>query len=85
MAESFPDVRAAALALLNSGAKLCQLEALAPDQIAVLLRTAIEDVLDLELIASDLSIEANEREQLVKFLLPAPSSTAGCKTEGAAA
>ncbi len=55
----------------------CQLEALAPDQIADLLRTAIEEVLDLDLIASDLSIQAQEREELVKFLLPAPSSTAG--------
>jgi hypothetical protein len=55
----------------------CQLEALAPDQIAGLLRTAIEDVLDLDLIAADLRIEAHEREDLAKLLLPTPSSTAG--------
>lgn len=55
----------------------CQLEALAPDQIAGLLRGAIEDVLDLDLIAADLGEEAMERAELSKVLLPAPNSTAG--------
>lgn len=55
----------------------CQLEALAPNQIADLLRAAIEDVLDLDLIAFDLGEEAEERADLIKTLLPAPNSTAG--------
>lgn len=54
----------------------CQLEALAPDQIADLLHDAILDVLNPKLISSDLAEEAVERADLTRLLLPAPSSTA---------
>lgn len=63
----------------------CQLEALAPDQIASLLQTAIEEVLNLDLIDADLAIEAVERIELIKLLLPAPDPTAGRNKWGDAA
>lgn len=61
----------------------CQLEALAPNQIADLLRAAIEEVLDLEQVAFERGEEAEERLELIKLFLPAPSSTAGRINEGA--
>lgn len=55
----------------------CQLEALAPDQIARLLDEAIRSVVDLQMMKGTLAVEKVEREELTRALLPAPSSTAG--------
>lgn len=56
----------------------CQLEALAPDQIADLLRTAIIDFVDLDLMEENLEIADQERTELL-YLLPPPDSTASRK------
>lgn len=50
----------------------CQLEALAPDQIALLLRTAIEDHLDAAVFEEDVAIERIERRNLNRLLLSGP-------------
>ena len=54
----------------------CQLEALAPDQIAEILETEILDVLDLTRMYRDLMTERDERTELTRLLLtsPAPST-----------
>ncbi len=63
----------------------CQLEALAPDQIAELLRDAIEHIVDRDLINLDLEDEAEERTELARLLLPAPAGiTASCNNGDAA-
>jgi hypothetical protein len=49
----------------------CQLEALAPDQIARILRTAIVDLLDKGRFDDDLKIEAIERRSIA-LALPSP-------------
>ncbi len=54
----------------------CQLEALAPDQIAHLLDEAVRSVVDLHMMKGTLAVEKVEREELTRALLPAPSSTA---------
>jgi hypothetical protein len=50
----------------------CQLEALAPDQIADLLRLAIEAELDMELHRGVLEMEREDRAELTKLLLTGP-------------
>jgi hypothetical protein len=49
----------------------CQLEAMAPDDIAALLRAQIEDILDDDMLNVDRRLEAHERLELTR-LLPAP-------------
>ena len=52
----------------------CQLEALAPDQIAEILRTEILAVIDHDTMQDSLEIEQYEREQLTQRLLMGPAS-----------
>lgn len=52
----------------------CQLEALPPDQIAELLRVAIEAELDMPLYGGTLEVEREDRAEIVKLLLTGPSS-----------
>jgi hypothetical protein len=49
----------------------CQLEALAPDQIATILRKAIQEHFDYDQLADDQSAEENDR-LMISGLLPAP-------------
>ena len=51
----------------------CQLEALAPDQIAALLRTAILAELDMDQVYATRDTEKIEREELTKLLLTGPA------------
>ncbi|OWQ95215.1 hypothetical protein CDQ91_14390 [Sphingopyxis witflariensis] len=53
----------------------CQLEALAPDQIAALLKVEIEKIVDIARMNAALAAEEDERQQLTR-LLPTPVSTA---------
>jgi hypothetical protein len=55
----------------------CQLEALAPDQIAEMVKTAIYDIVDINRITKALAMEKTERENLTRLLLP--DFTAGRK------
>jgi hypothetical protein len=48
----------------------CQLEALAPDQIANLLEVEIARIVDIELMEQTLRLEKTEREDLTRLLLP---------------
>lgn len=57
----------------------CQLEALAPDQIAALLKSEIETIVDIARMNAALSAEEHERQQLTR-LLPAPVSTTSRKS-----
>jgi len=50
------------------GEGTCQLEALPPDAVAVLLREAIERHLDLGVLRQDCEIEAQERRQIARTL-----------------
>ena len=52
----------------------CQLEALAPDDLALIVELAIQDALDTDLLAEDERIEQQERRELT-LLLPAPGGT----------
>lgn len=56
------------------GGKTCQLEALAPDQIAELLTAQIERIVDVDRMNDGRDIEAWERQQLTR-LLPSPVFT----------
>jgi hypothetical protein len=49
----------------------CQLEALPPDAIAVIVRRAITDLLDFDRLAEDRAAEEAEREEITRLLLPA--------------
>ena len=60
----------------NWKGETCQLEALAPDQIATLLTAEIEKIVDVRRMNEALAAEENERLQLTR-LLAAPVSTAG--------
>lgn len=64
----------------------CQLEALAPDQIADLLDTAIRETVDIDRMNANIRLAEAERRQLTR-LLPAPNddSTTSRKTDGGAA
>jgi hypothetical protein len=48
----------------------CQLEALAPDDIAALLNLAIQEIIDLDVLEADADAEEGERQQIA-YLLPA--------------
>lgn len=54
----------------------CQLEALAPDQIADLLDQAIGELIDEEIYFDDIAAEEVERESLTRLLLTGPGSGA---------
>lgn len=58
----------------NWDGETCQLEALAPDQIAALLKAEIEKIVDVRRMNEALAAEQYERQQLTR-LLPAPVST----------
>jgi hypothetical protein len=60
----------------------CQLEALAPDQIADLLREAIDRIVDRDLINLDLEDEAEERHELTRLLLPATAGITASRNNG---
>jgi hypothetical protein len=51
-------------------AQTCQLEALAPDDLADIVRAAIEESIDLELLAADENLERWERRELTLLLPP---------------
>jgi hypothetical protein len=52
----------------------CQLEALAPDQIAALLDEALDGLLDTKTFNEDFRLEREERERLTRLLLTGPTS-----------
>lgn len=52
----------------------CQLEALAPDQIADILRDALDDLIDHDRLEVDIALERHERQKFVRAL-PAPGGT----------
>jgi hypothetical protein len=54
----------------------CQLEALAPDQIAAMLKAAIVSLLDIEVLREDLNREDDDRARLTRLLLPGPAGGA---------
>lgn len=53
----------------------CQLEALSPDQIASILKEAIERRIDWTQFLDDLDAQDREREEIQTLLLPAPEGT----------
>lgn len=62
----------------------CQLEALAPDQIADLLRRAIDQIVDASAIRVDRFLEAEERQELTQLLLTAPGEITASRNNGEA-
>jgi hypothetical protein len=59
----------------------CQLEALAPDQIAGLVEDAIRAIIDADLMQADLEAEKRERRELTR-LLPSPESFTTSRNSG---
>lgn len=57
----------------------CQLEALAPDQIAALLDAAIQEVVDIDRMHRNIVAANDERAELTRLLLTAPDFTASRK------
>jgi hypothetical protein len=53
--------------------RACQLEALAPDVLASILRRAIESYMDLDVLKADREAEEEERRKIAKAL-PAPKA-----------
>lgn len=62
----------------------CQLEALPPDEIAILVADAIKSYLHMGILDFSAECEAQEREELTQLLLTGPISTASRNNDGGA-